>query len=216
LNRLAGQDAAIVTDIPGTTRDTLKHALVLDGLPVNVVDTAGLRSTVDPIEVEGVRRARQEASEADHVLWVADIRESRERAQRGARAALEDGPGYTLIMNKVDLVAGDAKAYEQDGVQILELSALTGAGVDLLIGRLKQLAGLSGETSGTFSARRRHLEALARVADHLSAAGSAFAGGLELAAEELRAAQTCLSGVTGELTSDDLLGEIFSRFCIGK
>lgn len=216
LNRLAGYDAAIVTDIPGTTRDTLREHLVLDGLPVHIVDTAGLRDADDPIEVEGMRRARDAAGSADHVLWVADIREGLDTARRAVQAALAstETAGATLVLNKLDLLGrGPEPQADED---VIELSALTGLGVETLIARLKALAGLGGESAGTFSARRRHLQALDRVATHLDRAEQQFESGFELAAEELRAAQAALGELTGELGSDDLLGEIFSRFCIGK
>ena len=214
LNALAGYDAAIVTDIPGTTRDPLHEQLVLDGLPINIVDTAGLRVSDDPIEREGVRRAQDAVGKADHVLWVADIRDGEAVALDAARQTLADSVPFTLLLNKVDLL--ERGAAEHESHEIIELSALHGTGINLLITRLKVLAGLSGESTGTFSARRRQLQALDRVAAALDAAEAAFVGGLELAAEELRGAQAALGELTGEFSSDDLLGEIFSRFCIGK
>jgi len=216
LNCLAGYDAAIVTDIPGTTRDTLKEQLLLDNLPVHIVDTAGLRTSLDPIEAEGVRRARVEAGKADHVLWVGDIRDGIAEIAKAADEALGEAAQYTLIANKIDLVAAPAGRSQYGGREVIALSALQQTGMDLLIARLKSLAGLSGEVEGALSARRRHLDALDHVAARLNAAGQAFDQGLELAAEELRAAQQSLSELTGELSSDDLLGEIFSSFCIGK
>jgi tRNA modification GTPase len=216
LNCLAGYDAAIVTDIPGTTRDTLKEQLLLDNLPVRIVDTAGLRYSEDPIEVEGVRRARAEAGKADHVLWVGDIRDGVEAIAQAAVDALGTDAPYTLIANKIDLSSTLAGQFGFAGREVIALSALQGIGIQLLIARLKSLAGLGSEAAGTFSARRRHLEALSRVANHLAAAAVAIEQGLELAAEELRAAQEALSALTGEFSSDDLLGEIFSSFCIGK
>ena len=215
LNRLAGYDAAIVTEIPGTTRDPLREHLVLDGLPVTVVDTAGLRDTSDPVELEGVRRARSEVARADRLLWVADVREPLTAAIAAARAAHVSG-ALTIVANKIDL-AGEAPRLEDgQGTPIVYASALTGAGIDLLVAHLKLAAGLVGETAGTFSARRRHLEALERARAELAAAEPHLRGALEIAAEHLRNAQTALSELTGELTSDDLLGEIFSTFCIGK
>jgi tRNA modification GTPase len=216
LNCLAGYDAAIVTDIPGTTRDTLKEQLLLDNLPVHIVDTAGLRTSLDPIEAEGVRRARVEAGKADHVLWVGDIRDGIDTISQAAHEALGEAAQYTLIANKIDLVEAPASRSEHRGREVIALSALRQTGMDLLIARLKTLAGLSGEVEGALSARRRHLDALDQVAARLGAARQAFEFGLELAAEELRAAQRSLSELTGELSSDDLLGEIFSSFCIGK
>ena len=216
LNRLAGYDAAIVTDIPGTTRDALRERLSLDGVPVDIVDTAGLRASVDPVEREGVRRAQRELGRADHTLWLGDIREGLDAALSAASAELGADQPFTVILNKVDLSADAAGGIEHAGRTVMRLSALTGAGVELLIEHLKSLAGWSGEAPGTFSARRRHLDALERVREALERAGTHLPGALELAAEELRASQTALSEITGELTSDDLLGEIFSSFCIGK
>ncbi len=216
LNRLAGYDAAIVTDIPGTTRDPLREQLLLDDLPVTIVDTAGLRDTADPIEREGVRRTRVEVTRADRVLWVADAREPLATSLSEARAAVGAGAPFTLLLNKVDLTPAAPGASVQDGATTVRLSALTGAGVDLLVTHLKEVAGLGTEVVGAFSARRRHLDALARVRAHLVTARAQLTGALELTAEQLRSAQTALGELTGELTSDDLLGEIFSTFCIGK
>ncbi len=216
LNRLAGYDAAIVTEVPGTTRDTIRERLSIGGLPLNVVDTAGLRETRDPVEIEGLRRAQRAIRAADHVLWVADIREGPAAASAAARRELGAETAYTLLLNKVDLTTAPARISENEGVVAIELSALTGAGIELLAGRLKAVAGWRGEGSGTFSARRRHIDALARAERHAEAARDQLAAGLELAAEELRGAQAALGELTGELTSDDLLGKIFSSFCIGK
>jgi tRNA modification GTPase len=215
LNRLAGHDAAIVTDIPGTTRDPLREQLVLDDLPVTVVDTAGLRDTVDPIEREGVRRTRVEVTRADRVLWLADARSPLATSLRDARAAVAATP-FTLLLNKIDLTDSVPTATAVEGTTVIGLSALTGAGVDLLVAHLKDVAGLGPEVAGAFSARRRHLDALVRVRGHLIAARTEHNGALELTAEQLRQAQTALGELTGELTSDDLLGEIFATFCIGK
>ena len=216
LNLLAGHDAAIVTEIPGTTRDALRERLSLDGVPIDIVDTAGLRAAEDPVEREGVRRAQRELGRADHTLWLGDIREGLDAALAAASSELAGDQRFTLILNKVDLSADEPGAYEHAGRKVIRLSALSGAGVELLIDHLKSLAGWSGEAAGTFSARRRHLDALERVREALDRAGEHLPGALELAAEELRASQTALSELTGEITSDDLLGEIFSSFCIGK
>ena len=216
LNRLAGYDAAIVTEIPGTTRDPLREQLTLDGLPVTVVDTAGLRDTTDPVEREGVRRARLELNRADRLLWVADAREPLADAVAGARAAQQGDAVLTVVANKIDLARVAPRVAQEQGTPVLYVSALTGAGIDLLVAHLKESAGIGAEGAGTFSARRRHLEALERARAHLVAAGAQLGAALELAAEHLRAAQRDLGELTGELTSDDLLGEIFATFCIGK
>jgi len=215
LNRLAGYDAAIVTEIPGTTRDPLREHVTLDGLPVTIVDTAGLRDTNDPVEREGVRRARLEVSRADRLLWIADAREPLRAAIAAARVAAGD-TALTVVANKIDLAGIDPRDEVEDGVTVIYASALTGAGVELLVAHLKQIAGVGADSAGAFSARRRHLDALARTRNHLAAARPQLAVGLELAAEHLRNAQTALSELTGELTSDDLLGEIFATFCLGK
>lgn len=216
LNRLAGYDAAIVTEIPGTTRDPLREQLTLGGLPITVVDTAGLRDTTDPVEREGVRRARLEVARADRLLWVADARAPLAEALAAARAAQGKDAPLTLVANKIDLAAHPSGVGSEQGVPVVFLSALSGAGVDGLVAHLKQMAGLGAEGEGTFSARRRHLDALARTRAHLAAAGAELPAALELAAEHLRSAQESLGELTGELTSDDLLGEIFATFCIGK
>jgi tRNA modification GTPase len=217
LNRLAGYDAAIVTDIPGTTRDPLREHLSLGGLPVNVVDTAGLRDSTDPVEREGLRRAHVEMGRADRVLWVSDARAPIDEALEAARTALGSSVPFTLLRNKVDLV-GDAITRSEDraGVRVLAISALTGEGIDELIAHLHDLAGYAGDAPGAFTARRRHLEALRRTRGRVGAAREHLGTALELAAEELRGAQAALAELTGELTSDDLLGEIFAKFCIGK
>jgi len=216
LNRLAGYDAAIVTEIPGTTRDPLREHLSLDGLPVTIVDTAGLRDTNDPIEREGVRRARLEVARADRLLWVADVREPLGATLTAAGAAQGGNGEVTIVANKIDLADLPPRVRVEKGTTIVQLSALTGAGIDLLVAHLKQAAGVVGEPSGTFSARRRHVEALERTRAELGAARAFLGDALEITAEHLRNAQTALSELTGELSSDDLLGEIFATFCIGK
>jgi tRNA modification GTPase len=218
LNRLAGYDAAIVTDVPGTTRDVLRERIHIDGMPLHVADTAGLRDEADIVEAEGIRRAQQEMTRADRILYVIDTTrqpddETIEREIRGLPAEVP----VSLILNKIDL-AGARSRYEQSQPARLYLSATTGEGVDLLREHLKECMGFQGADAGTISARRRHLDALGRADEYLRLAESALverrAG--ELMAEELRRAQQCLSEITGEFTSDDLLGRIFSSFCIGK
>lgn len=219
LNRLAGYDAAIVTHIPGTTRDPLKEHISLDGLPINLVDTAGLRESADPIEVEGMRRSRAAVERADRLLWVVEIGADLDAALAEIRAALGDGGlDVTIVENKVDLTDMEPTVLEHEAVPVIRLSALTGKGLELLIGHLKTVAGFAGEGRGTISARTRHVDALERVRARLGAAREQLVGAraLELAAEELRAAQTALGEITGEFSSDDLLAEIFASFCIGK
>lgn len=216
LNRLSGHDAAIVTAQPGTTRDALRERIVIDGLPLEVVDTAGLRDASDVVEIEGVRRAKSEVSTADHVLWLADVREGLPRALALARDHLPEAAAFTVLLNKIDLVQQDAVGSRDAAVPVLEISALTGQGLPALTEHLKKLAGFTGRTDGTFAARRRHLDALARTKSHVRRAIDEIDAHLEIAAEELRAAQRALSEITGEVSSEDLLGEIFGRFCIGK
>src|SRR5690606_15933802 len=202
LTRLAGHEAAIVTDIPGTTRDPLREHLSLAGLPVSIIDTAGLRASTDPIEAEGVRRAQREVERADLILWIMDGREGLAAAVESARSELGADAMFTLVLNKCDLTGEPAGQFRHDGLDVLRISALTGDGLTLLNAHLKTLAGWSAETPGTFSARRRHLDALTRAAAHIDAARTELPGALEIAAEELRAAQTALSEVTGDMTSD--------------
>src|SRR5690606_26320621 len=215
LNRLAGYDAAIVTDIPGTTRDPLREHLAIDGIPLNVVDTAGIRASRDPVEREGVKRAHTELARADCVLWIADAREPRAAAIAAGRSAAGETP-LTLVRNKIDLTGEAPSVTSGEGCTQIAMSVLTGAGLPALITHLKERAGVTAEVPGTFSARRRHVDALARAAGHVRAALDVETGALELVAEELRGAQRALSELTGEHSSDDLLGEIFASFCIGK
>ena len=213
LNALAGHDAAIVTDIPGTTRDVLRERIDLDGLPMLLLDTAGLRASADPIEAEGIRRAQEALTRADHVLYLADRSDiAALQAIDADVAALPGGPGVTIVLTKVDLAPADAAAA---GVPV---STRTGQGLDVLRAALKAALGYRPADGGTLSARRRHLEALVRSRAHLTAAADQLRehGGAELVAEELRLAHASLGDVTGRFTSDDLLGQIFASFCIGK
>jgi tRNA modification GTPase len=216
LNRLSGYEAAIVTEIPGTTRDTIRVHLDLDGLPLEVIDTAGLRSSVDPVEAEGMRRAREVQQRADQVLWVADIRDGLVVAEQQVKA---EGitQACSIVLNKVDLTDESPGIDGNAARPLIRLSALTGVGMSALADHLKSLAGYGSGTDGSFTARARHVRALETADQHVSAAMTqASDGALELAAEELRAAQVAINGITGEFTNEDLLGEIFSSFCIGK
>jgi tRNA modification GTPase len=215
LNRIAGTEAAIVTDIPGTTRDTIRETVNLGGLTLTLVDLAGLRETDDPIEGEGIRRARVEIADADHVLWIADVCDGVERAEADAHRLLPEGQAFSIVLNKIDLIGGVPRQFE-DGFDVVALSARSGEGIELLVEHLHRLAGFDQISAGAFTARRRHLDALNNAREHVRAAGTQLATRLELAAEELRAAQSYLDELTGEHSSDDLLGEIFSSFCIGK
>jgi tRNA modification GTPase len=218
LNRLAGYDAAIVTAIPGTTRDVLRERIAIDGMPLHVADTAGLREEADIVEAEGIRRARQEMIRADRILYVVDaqLRSEPAEVERELASLPQDVP-VTLVVNKIDLLSMPSR-YEQSQLPRLYVSAITGEGLDLLREHLKECMGFQGADSGTVSARRRHLDALTRADRHLQEARRQLleqrAG--ELMAEELRQAQQALAEITGAFTSDDLLGRIFSTFCIGK
>lgn len=218
LNRLAGYDAAIVTDIPGTTRDILRERIQIDGMPLHIADTAGLREQAERVEAEGIRRAREEMGRADRILYVIDVtRSSDDAAVREELASLPPDVPVTVVYNKIDLVGAHAHEMRSDP-PCIHLSAVTGEGMELLREHLKECMGFQGADSGTISARRRHLDALAGADGHLREAQRQLierrAG--ELMAEELRRAQQCLAEITGEFTPDDLLGRIFSSFCIGK
>lgn len=215
LNALAGSDRAIVTDIAGTTRDVLREQLNLDGIALELADTAGLRETEDPVEREGVRRAHGELARADVALLVTDAQHA-----DNDLALLADLPASVeriVLINKIDLGSHAARYDVRADAIWVWASAKTGMGLDALRDHLKQLAG-AGSGEGAFSARRRHVLALEQVATHLTCADEVLritrAG--ELAAEELRQAQQALGEITGSYTSDDLLGAIFSSFCIGK
>jgi tRNA modification GTPase len=219
LNRLAGYDAAIVTPIPGTTRDVLRVPLGIDGMPLHVLDTAGLRDGGDAIEAEGMRRAHAEMQRADRVLFVIDAAEDPAGAafrEQGAR--LPPAVPVTLVFNKCDIAVGLPLADTRDGPPRVHVSALTGQGLDALRAHLKQCMGYRSVEGGAISARRRHLESLARARAHAEEAARQLAERRagELVAEELRAAQQALNEITGEFTSDDLLARIFAGFCIGK
>ena len=221
LNRLAGYDAAIVTPIPGTTRDVVRERIHLDGMPLHVLDTAGLREDgdVDVVEEEGMRRARAEMQRADRVLFVIDAGQDPEAAAfRDQRAWLPPEVPVTLVFNKCDLAIGLPVADTVSGPPRLWLSALTGEGLEKLRVHLKGCMGFQTVDGGAISARRRHLEALGRARQHTEDGARLLAEQRagELVAEELRAAQQALNEITGEFTSEDLLGRIFAGFCIGK
>ncbi len=217
LNALVGRDSAIVTEIPGTTRDLLREQIQIDGMPLHLVDTAGLRESEDRIELEGIKRAREEISRADHILWVFDDQTDPKNSTLD-RHGLPAGIPLTQVRNKIDLTGRKARIRETaEGIEV-SVSASTGEGMDLLRGHLKQSMGYQGASEGEFIARRRHLTALSKAEAHLLQGQRVFceAGSGELLAEELRQSQNSLSEITGEFSADDLLGEIFSSFCIGK
>jgi tRNA modification GTPase len=213
MNLLSGEDAAIVTEYAGTTRDILREQIDIDGLAVEIVDTAGLREHPDEIEAEGIRRARQALLKADAALLIQD-------ANLGDDDVDHDLPKdipTIVLRNKID-VSGDSAGTVQKEPPVINISAKTGAGIDVLRKTIGRLAGHDGAGVGAFTARKRHVDALHAAARHFAAGRAALeknrAG--ELLAEELRLAQGSLGEITGEFTSDDLLGRIFSEFCIGK
>ena len=217
LNALAGREAAIVTPIAGTTRDVLREHIQIDGMPLHVIDTAGLRDSADPIEQEGVRRAWAQIEQADRVLLVVDDRSGRGPAEQVILERLPAGIPRTVVLNKIDLSGGAAGIHREGADAQVAVSARTGAGIAALRTHLKQVMGYSESAGGSFSARRRHLEALRRAELSLVNARHCLDSGAgELLAEELRLVQQHLSEITGEFSSEDLLGEIFASFCIGK
>ncbi len=213
LNALSGKESAIVTEIPGTTRDLLKEQIEIDGLPIHIIDTAGLRESEDRVEQEGIRRAWREIEQADRVLLLVDDQQGMSEEDRQTLQQMGEVP-VTIVRTKIDLSGSDAGLYNGE----LAISSKDGQGMDTLCDFLKQTAGYQASGEGTFLARRRHLEALQQARCSLEQGRKQlndFHAG-ELLAEELRQVQEALSEITGEFTSDDLLGKIFSTFCIGK
>jgi tRNA modification GTPase len=215
MNALAASERAIVTDVAGTTRDVLRETIDLDGIALTLVDTAGLRDAIDVVEREGVRRARAELQRADVAVLVTDAEDDSDLSLLDEVCAQAT---RIIVHNKIDL--GDAIAHVdmREGLQHVWLSARSRDGLDLLIEELKRHAGLGESEEGAFTARARHVAALERAREHFDAAAHVLdvdqAG--ELAAEELRRVQHALGEITGEFSNEDLLGEIFASFCIGK
>ncbi|MEF8700348.1 MAG: tRNA uridine-5-carboxymethylaminomethyl(34) synthesis GTPase MnmE [Candidatus Accumulibacter sp. UW20] len=214
LNRLAGDDLAIVTPLPGTTRDLVRSSLQIEGIPLHVIDTAGLRDTDDPIEMIGIERTWREIARADVVVLLVDARTGIGPAERKILAQLPAQLAHVTVHNKIDLAALAPERRPEADAVIIALSAKSGAGVDLLRQELLQIAGWH-PAEDVFIARERHLRALAEAREHLDAAFEQLPR-LELFAEELRLAQVTLGRITGAFSADELLGEIFGRFCIGK
>jgi len=215
LNALAGHDAAIVTDVAGTTRDVLKEHIQIDGMPLHIIDTAGLRDSDEAVEKEGIRRAREEINKADKVLLLIDVQDPEHRS---ILATMPGDINLTKIYNKIDLLGLEPEITESDcGAQIY-LSIKTGKGLDLLRQHLKNSVGFNAATENVFIARRRHIEALKKSFDFVQSALGQLQNNQagELVAEDLRQAQNSLAEITGQFSSDDLLGHIFSSFCIGK
>lgn len=219
LNALAQRDVAIVTDIAGTTRDVLREHIHIDGMPLHIIDTAGLRDSPDKVEQIGIERAWQEIHQADRVLLIIDSTDKHQLNAKDHWPEFFNNPTIkaklTLIYNKVDKSGLSAPI---EGSESLAISAITGEGLDLLTEHLKNIMGLKATVEGGFSARRRHIEAIEKAQQFLAAGQTQLhdhAAG-ELLAEDLRRAQESLSEITGSFTSDDLLGRIFGSFCIGK
>lgn len=215
MNQLAGEEVAIVTSIAGTTRDTIKNAIQINGVPLHVIDTAGLRETDDEVEKFGIARTWRATETAHIALLLVDATHGITETEKSILARLPQEIPKIWVHNKIDVTQEPALIAEQDEATHIYISAKTGVGVDLLKNHLLKLAGYQNNAEGIFMARARHLSALTEVAEHLDLAAGQIASA-ELVAEELRLAQEALSSITGEFTPDDLLGEIFSKFCIGK
>ena len=216
LNLLSGQDAAIVTEVAGTTRDILREQINIDGLAVELVDTAGLRSDPDRIEAEGIRRAREAISKADAILWIQDASAANQETINELEPTINEDMPVIIVRNKIDLL--DETAGEGGSPGTINLSAKTGAGIEALRTEIRRLAGFKDLGEGAFTARRRHLQAIEAAMAHFDSGRQALADERagEIFAEELRLAQMALGEITGEFSSDELLGKIFSEFCIGK
>jgi len=222
LNSLVGIERAIVTDIAGTTRDVMREHIHIDGMPLHIIDTAGLREGADEIEKIGIERAWEEITTADRILFMLDATTTDEEDPSQIWPDFIDklpkSVGLTVVRNKADLTGEALTITENQQHPVYRISAKTGQGVDLLKEHLKEIMGYQGHTTSGFMARRRHLEAIDNAQGHLLEGKvqlEEYRAG-ELLAEELRLTQQYLSEITGEFTSDDLLGRIFSSFCIGK
>lgn len=214
LNCLSGEDVALVSEVPGTTRDVIRQSIQLNGVPLHIIDTAGLRETHDAVEQMGIARTRSTIQKADAILLMLDANHGISADDHKILAELPVNTPRLYIFNKIDLLHEMARIETIDGNEYIYLSAKTGTGIELLRDKLLALVGWHQE-AGVFMARERHLSALRQAWKHLDNA-STEGGRAELFAEELRLAQDALNEITGEFSSDDLLGEIFSRFCIGK
>ena len=222
LNALSGKESAIVTDIAGTTRDVLREHIHIDGMPLHIIDTAGLRDASDEVEKIGIERAWEEIEQADRVLFMVDGTTTDATDPKEIWPdfvdRLADNIGITVIRNKADQTTEEIGICHVNNPTLIRLSARTGQGVEALRHHLKECMGFAGSNEGGFMARRRHLEALEQAATHLDIGQQQLEGYMagEILAEELRIAQQHLNEITGEFSSDDLLGRIFSSFCIGK
>ena len=218
LNRLAGDDLAIVTPVAGTTRDALRSTIQIEGIPLHIIDTAGLRDTDDEVEKIGIERSWREIERADVVLLLVDARIGVGEADRKILGRLPERLQLVTVFNKIDLSGGEAERHDEAAGVAVSLSVKANLGIELLRAELLRIAGWH-PAEDVFIARERHLRALAAAQAHIAAASAVVASklpALELFAEELRLAQQSLGEITGEFSADDLLGVIFSRFCIGK
>jgi tRNA modification GTPase len=215
LNRLAGEDLAIVTAVPGTTRDAIRQTINIDGVPLNIVDTAGLRDTADEVERIGIARTWDVIEGADIALLIVEAGTGIQAEDEAILSRLPAGLPRMVVHNKIDLICAEPLKKVESGAEVIHLSAITGAGLSLLRASLLEKAGWIPGEEDVFMARARHLEALQRGSSYLEKASTVISRP-ELFAEELRLAQLELNAITGEFVADDLLGEIFSRFCIGK
>ena len=216
LNQLTGEDRAIVTEVAGTTRDALRETVQIEGIPLHIIDTAGLRETEDIVERIGIERTWREIERADVILWLVDASvEASASATEAIDARLPQAVERIIIANKIDLAGLEAGRVEENGAVRLQVSAKKGAGMELVRAELLRVAGWQAHGEDLILARERHLQALRAALAHIGTAASQSAA-LELFAEELRLAQDVLGEITGEFSADDLLGVIFSRFCIGK
>ena len=215
LNRLSGEDVALVSEIPGTTRDVIRQVIQIGGVPLHIVDTAGLCESRDVVEQMGIERTRSTLQKADAILILLDASHGMDADDRKILDELPPGIPRLHVFNKIDLLDQAARVEERQGECHIYLSAKTGSGLELMRNKLLALIGWHQEADGVFMARERHVRALLDAQDHLRrAAGEADRA--EIFAEELRFAQKSLNSITGEFTANDLLGDIFSRFCIGK
>ena len=218
LNQLAGHEAAIVTNIAGTTRDVLREQIQIDGMPLHIIDTAGLRENADLVEQEGIKRAWKEIEKADHVLLMLDDQQGFTSMEQEILSQLPQSLEVTMLHNKIDLTGKSPSKELRENQTHIFISASNNLGLDIVKKHLKEIMGFKGETEGLFIARRRHIDALERATISVEKGYEQFkvnqAG--ELLAEDLRQAQQALNEITGEFDNEDLLGEIFSSFCIGK
>jgi len=215
LNRLSGEEVALVSEIPGTTRDVIRQIIQIRGVPLHIIDTAGLRETQEIVENMGIARTHQALHKADLILLIIDACQGMTEQDEAILAGLPEEIPRLLVFNKVDLLRGKLPRNVEAQDPFVYVSAKTGAGLDNLFDRLLESVGWHDQESGSFMARERHLRALVLAQTHLEQAHNVLASA-EFFAEELRLAQRALNEITGEFTSEDLLGEIFSRFCLGK